>query len=115
MKDTVRAAWMNALAGPGFGHIMLGRRARGCLFLLPTLACFGWFFIARLLPLMLDLSDRLNAGLLPFDPFAIALHVRVEVYAALRHIGLPGLFIVLLWIGAIADSFLLVPAEKPVA
>ncbi|PWF49309.1 hypothetical protein C7C56_007245 [Massilia glaciei] len=103
---------MNALGGPGLGHIMLGRRRRGCLFLLPTLACLGWFFWARLLPPMLELSDRLNAGLLPFDPLAIALHARAEVYLALRRIGPPGLLVALLWIGAIADSFLLAPAQK---
>jgi hypothetical protein len=72
MKQSIKAALISALLFPGLGQILvLKRYARGCIFLLPTLA--GTLYILRVAMAQINvLAGQLANGTLPFDITMIA-------------------------------------------
>ncbi|MDL2355287.1 MAG: hypothetical protein QFF03_08525 [Pseudomonadota bacterium] len=74
MKAPIRAALMNALLFPGTGHIHLKRYARGCLFLVPTLAAAA-VFMSGAMDQAQVVADQIMAGTMPLDPTLIAAKV----------------------------------------
>jgi hypothetical protein len=72
MKQSIKAALISALLFPGLGQILvLKRYARGCIFLLPTLA--GTLYILRVAMAQVNvLAGQLANGTLPFDITVIA-------------------------------------------
>lgn len=71
MDRSLRAALLSALVFPGAGQLYLGRRARGCLFMLPALAAAG-YVLAQVFERTSALLDDINSGRLAFDPVLIA-------------------------------------------
>jgi len=103
MKAKTKAALISALLFPGFGHFVLKRAMRGCLFMVPTLLAIG-----VLLRTTLALADRLVAeiqsGALPLD---IAL-IMERISAAGGDdptTNAASLVILVCWLGAIVDAW----------
>lgn len=75
MKRTIKAALVSGLLFPGLGQILvLKRLARGCIFLVPTLA--GALYVLRVAFAQINaLADQLASGAMPFDVALIAQHI----------------------------------------
>jgi hypothetical protein len=105
MKQSIKAALISALLFPGLGQILVLKRfARGCIFLLPTLA--GAVTILRVVAVQVNaLAGQLANGTLPFDITMIAQQI-----AASRTNGpamtAATLACVLCWSASILDAIL---------
>lgn len=105
MKQSIKAALISGLLFPGLGQILvLKRYARGCIFLLPTLA--GSLYILRVALAQANvLAGQLANGTLPFDIAMIAQQI-----AASRTNGpamtAATLACVLCWSASILDAVL---------
>lgn len=105
MKQSIKAALISGLLFPGLGQILVLKRfARGCIFLLPTLA--GALYILRVVMEQVNaLAGQLANGTMPFDVAMIAQHI-----AASRTEGpamtAATLACVLCWSASILDAIL---------
>jgi len=105
MKQSIKAALISGLLFPGLGQILVLKRfARGCIFLLPTLA--GTLYILRVVMVQVNvLAGQLASGVLPFDITMIAQQI-----AASRTEGpamtAATLACVLCWSASILDAIL---------
>lgn len=105
MKQSIKAALISGLLFPGLGQILVLKRfARGCIFLLPTLA--GALYILRVVMVQVNvLAGQLANGTLPFDIAMIAQQI-----AASRTEGpamtAATLACVLCWSASILDAIL---------
>jgi TM2 domain-containing membrane protein YozV len=105
MKQSIKAALISGLVFPGLGQILVLKRiARGCIFLLPSLA--GALYILSVVFSQINrLAGQLANGTLPFDVPTIVAQI-----AASRTDG-PGmtaatLACVLCWSASIIDAIL---------
>ncbi|UMR29822.1 hypothetical protein MJ904_22735 [Massilia sp. MB5] len=104
MPESIKAALLSGLIFPGLGQLVfLKRRARGCLFLLPTLAATFYLLYtvsanAEDLLLQMDANHMLNAQMLAT---AIAKSSNGGPLATMAVLLLP-----LAWIGSILDALL---------
>jgi hypothetical protein len=113
MDRSVKAALLSALVFPGVGQLFLKRPARAMIFLLPALIASWYFANAVLQPIMAIASD-LGSGALPFDAFLIQARVdqtRVDT----GMMNLATMVLVLAWIAATIDAWLVGRADKCVA
>ncbi len=102
MKPSIRAALLNALVFPGVGHIHLKRAARGCLFLLPTLAA-ALYYLNQVMERANAIADQVMAGTMPLDPALIA----AKLEQASGNSPLMTVSVVVMvgcWAGSIADA-----------
>lgn len=111
MKPSIKAALISALIFPGLGHFALKRAARGCLFILPTLAA-----VLYLLRTTLQLADQLlnevNSGKLALDPVALLERIHASgVDNAATNIA--SLVCIVCWVGAILDALWLGRRKTP--
>lgn len=103
MPRSWTAVLLSALVFPGAGHLWLKRRARACLFLLPTIVAV-FVLLQQVTERASVIANDIVEGRMGLDPAAIA--ARVEAVAS------PGMdaavwIIVLCWVLAIADSLYL--------
>lgn len=105
MKRSIKAALISGLVFPGLGQVLvLKRKVRGSIFLLPTLA--GALYILRIAFGQVNvLAGQLASGAIPFDITLIA-----EQIAASRTNGpamtAATLACVLCWAASILDALL---------
>ncbi len=105
MSRPVTAALISALVFPGAGHLYLKRAARGMLFLLPTLAAVA-LFLNQAFEQASEIAGQIMSGAMPADPVAIA--ARMEQSGGGSSLGTAAATVmVVCWVGAIADSWLL--------
>ena len=101
-----QALLLSALVFPGSGHFLLGRKARGCLFLVPALVAL--VLVLRQIMARLDqLMAQIDSGALPLDVQLI-----VEKVDALSANDGPAMTVavcvlVLCWIASLVDTVLL--------
>ncbi|WP_256079376.1 hypothetical protein [Massilia sp. YIM B04103] len=104
MPESIKAALLSGLVFPGLGQlIFLKRRARGCLFLLPTIAATIYLLYAvsinaESLILQVDAAHVLNAQMIAA---AIARSGGGGPLATMAVLVLP-----LAWLGSILDALL---------
>ena len=102
------ALLLSALVFPGSGHFVLGRKARGCLFLVPALVAL--VLVLRQIMARLDqVMAQIDSGALPLDVQLI-----VEKVDALSANDGPAMtlavsVLVACWIGSLIDTWFLKP------
>jgi hypothetical protein len=102
------ALLLSALVFPGSGHFVLGRKLRGCLFLMPALVAL--LLVLRQIMARLDqVMAQIDSGALPLDVQLI-----VEKVDALSANDGPAVtlamsVLVACWIGSLIDTWLLKP------
>lgn len=102
------ALLLSALVFPGSGHFVLGRKLRGCLFLVPALVAL--LLVLRQIMARLDqVMAQIDSGALPLDVQLI-----VEKVDALSANDGPAVtlamsMLVACWIGSLIDTWLLKP------
>ncbi|MBH1993475.1 MAG: hypothetical protein I8H90_04960 [Burkholderiales bacterium] len=102
------ALLLSALVFPGSGHFVLGRKARGCLFLVPALVAL--VLVLRQIMARLDqVMAQIDSGALPLDVQLI-----VEKVDALSANDGPAMTVamsvlVACWIGSLIDTWFLKP------
>lgn len=102
------ALLLSALVFPGSGHFVLGRKARGCLFLVPALVAL--VLVLRQIMARLDqVMVQIDSGALPLDVQLI-----VEKVDALSANDGPAMTVamsvlVACWIGSLIDTWFLKP------
>jgi hypothetical protein len=110
MSRPVTAALISALVFPGAGHLYLKRAARGLLFLLPTLVAVV-LFLNQAFEQASEIAGQIMSGAVPADPAAIA--ARMEQSGGGSILGtVAATVMVVCWIGAIADSYLLARRQQ---
>ena len=97
-----QAILMSALVFPGTGHFVLGRKARGALFAVPSLVAL-LLVINNIMERTGQIMDQVNSGALPLDVQLIT-----EKVAALSANDGPGMqvavgVLVACWIAALVD------------
>ena len=103
-----QALLLSALVFPGSGHLLLGRKARGCLFLVPALLAL--LIVLRQIMARLDqIMAQIDSGALPLDVQLI-----VEKVDALSANDGPAMTVamsvlVACWIGSLIDTWFLKP------
>ena len=103
-----QALLLSALVFPGSGHFVLGRKARGCLFLVPALVAL--VLVLRQIMARLDqVMAQIDSGALPLDVQLI-----VEKVDALSANDGPAMTVamsvlVACWIGSLIDTWFLKP------
>ncbi|MCL6485182.1 MAG: hypothetical protein I4O49_13635 [Janthinobacterium lividum] len=102
------ALLLSALVFPGSGHFLLGRKARGCLFLVPALIAL--VIILRQITARLDqVMAQIDSGALPLDVQLIA--AKVDALSANDGPGMT-LAVSLLaacWVASLIDTLLIKP------
>ena len=102
------ALLLSALVFPGSGHFILGRKVRGCLFLVPALVAL--VLVLRQIMARLDqVMAQIDSGALPLDVQLI-----VEKVDALSANDGPAMtlamsVLVACWIGSLIDTWFLKP------
>ncbi|WP_426055919.1 hypothetical protein [Janthinobacterium sp. PSPC2-1] len=102
------ALLLSALVFPGSGHFILGRKVRGCLFLVPALVAL--VMVLRQIMARLDqVMAQIDSGALPLDVQLI-----VEKVDALSANDGPAMtlamsVLVACWIGSLIDTWFLKP------
>jgi hypothetical protein len=102
------ALLLSALVFPGSGHFVLGRKARGCLFLVPALVAL--VMVLRQIMARLDqVMAQIDSGTLPLDVQLI-----VEKVDALSANDGPAMTLAMsvlaaCWIGSLIDTWLIKP------
>ena len=102
------ALLLSALVFPGSGHFVLGRKVRGCLFLVPALVAL--LLVLRQIMARLDqVMAQIDSGTLPLDVQLI-----VEKVDALSANDGPAVtlaisVLVACWIGSLIDTWLIKP------
>jgi hypothetical protein len=104
MNRSVKAALISALVLPGAGHLYLKRRARACLFLLPTLAAVA-VFLNDAMEQATTIAGEIMAGAMAPDPLAMAARLEQQSGGALATVA--AAVMVVCWIGAAVDAYLL--------
>jgi hypothetical protein len=108
MNRSVKAALISALVFPGAGHLYLKRAGRACLFLLPTLAAVV-VFLDEAMEQASAIAGQILAGAMPLDPAALAARLEQEGGGSTLATA-AAVVMVVCWIGAIVDSYLLAQA-----
>ncbi len=110
MSRPVIAALISALVFPGAGHLYLKRGGRALLFLLPTLAAVV-VFLGQAFGQASEIAEQIMAGTVAPDPVAIA--ARLEQSGGASTVGTVAAGVMLVcWIGATVDAYLLARAGK---
>lgn len=102
------ALLLSALVFPGSGHFVLGRKARGCLFLVPALVAL--VMVLRQIMARLDqVLAQIDSGALPLDVQLIV--EKVDALAANDGPAMTVAMSVLVacWIGSLIDTWFLKP------
>ncbi|MGK5061056.1 hypothetical protein [Janthinobacterium sp. LB3P112] len=108
ISKRTQALLLSALVFPGSGHFLLGRKARGCLFLVPALVAL--VLVLRQIMARLDqVMAQIDSGALPLDVQLI-----VEKVDALSANDGPAMtlavgVLVVCWIGSFIDTLLIKP------
>ena len=102
------ALLLSALVFPGSGHFVLGRKARGCLFLVPALVALV-MALRQIMARLDQVMAQIDSGALPIDVQLI-----VEKVDALSANDGPAMtlamsVLVACWIGSLIDTWLLKP------
>lgn len=103
-----QALLLSALVFPGSGHFLLGRKTRGCLFLVPALIAL--LLILRQIMARLDqVMAQIESGALPLDVQLIM--EKVELLSANDGPAMTVAVGVLVacWIGSLVDTLLIKP------
>ena len=104
MNRSVKAALISALVFPGAGHLYLKRGARACLFLLPTLVAVA-VFLNEAMEQAGAIAAQIMAGTMSADPVAMA--ARLEQQGGSTLATLAATVMVVCWIGAAVDAWML--------
>lgn len=102
------ALLLSALVFPGSGHFILGRKVRGCLFLVPALVAL--VMVLRQIMARLDqVMAQIDSGALPLDVQLIA--EKVDALSANDGPAMTLAMSVLVasWIGSLIDTWFLKP------
>ncbi len=111
MKRPLTAALLSALVFPGAGQLYLRRRARACLFLIPTaLALLA--FINDALTRATALIDQVTSGAVGLDPVALAAQLERQGDGSSLGSVSAGVMVVC-WLLSIADAYLCARQAKP--
>lgn len=102
MKNSTKAALMNALLCPGLGHLAIGRARRGLLFLAPLLLAVA-FLLRAVIALADALLAEIQAGTLALDPFQLIERIHASGIDNPQTNG-AALVIILCWVGSVADA-----------
>ena len=108
MNRSVKAALISALVFPGAGHLYLKRRARACLFLLPTLVAMA-VFLNDAMEQASAIAGQIMAGTMSADPVAMAARLEQQGGSTLATMAL--IVMVVCWIGAAVDAWRLGRAQ----
>lgn len=114
MKLSTKAALLSALVFPGVGHFLLGRAARGCLFLLPA-ALAAVYLGSAVLQRANAIIAQIDSGALPLDPQAIAERLSGAPGAEAPLMTLAVTIALLCWAGGIIDALLIGAARREAA
>ena len=106
MSRSMIAALMSGLVFPGAGQWFLKRRARACLFLLPTLLAVG-FFIAQAASQASLLLEQIQSGQLALDPVALAAQLEPQAGAGSPWVNLAAIVMIACWALSVIDAWLL--------
>ena len=102
------ALLLSALVFPGSGHFVLGRKARGCLFLVPALVAL--VLVLRQIMARLDqVMAQIDSGALPLDVQLIVEKVDVLYANDGPAMTLAMSVLVACWIGSLIDTWFLKP------
>jgi hypothetical protein len=103
MTPSIKAALTSALVFPGLGHFILKRRARGCLFLLPS-ALALLYLVQQIMARASALLAQIDSGALTPDPQAIADQL-LAAGPQSTLVTLATVIVAVCWAGSIIDAF----------
>ncbi|NHZ79353.1 hypothetical protein F2P44_08700 [Massilia sp. CCM 8695] len=111
MNRSVVALLLSGLVFPGAGQYYLGRRARACLFIVPTLLAAIYFF-KQVVDTASRMVDDVLSGSLAADPVLIAeqLHRQGETATPLMNIA--AAVMLACWVASLVDAWLLARAQE---
>jgi hypothetical protein len=104
MKPSTRAALLSALLFPGLGQLLVLKRARGWLFLLPAAAAFLWL-LRSALDVANQIAGQIASGALPLDLQLISERIAAAGGDALGP-QVAGAVLLGAWIGSVLDALL---------
>ncbi|MDQ1831545.1 hypothetical protein [Massilia scottii] len=109
MNRSVVTLLLSGLVFPGAGQYYLGRRARACLFIVPTLVAAIYFF-KQVVDTASRMVDDVLSGALPADPVLIAerLHRQGDTSTPLMNIA--AAVMLACWVASLVDAWLLARA-----
>ena len=102
------ALLLSALVFPGSGHFLLGRKARGCLFLVPALVALV-IVLRQIMARMDQIMAQIDSGALPLDVQLIMEKVEALSASDGPAMTLAVCVLVACWIGSLIDTFLIKP------
>ncbi|CUI03467.1 hypothetical protein LXA47_01325 [Massilia sp. P8910] len=111
MNRSVVALLLSGLVFPGAGQYYLGRRARACLFIVPTLVA-AFYFLKQVVDSASHMVDEVLRGSLSPDPVLIAerLHQQGETATPLMNIA--AAVMLACWVASLVDAWLLARAQE---
>ncbi|NHZ62539.1 hypothetical protein [Massilia genomosp. 1] len=109
MDRSVVALLLSGLVFPGAGQYYLRRRARACLFIVPTLMAAIYFF-KKVMDSASALVDEVLRGALPADPVLIAERLHQQGDAASPMMNLAASVMLVCWLASVIDAWLLARA-----
>ncbi|HEX8613474.1 MAG TPA: hypothetical protein VF800_19510 [Telluria sp.] len=106
MDRSVVALLLSSLVFPGTGQYYLGRRARACAFIVPTLVAAIYFF-KQVVDSASLMVDEVLRGALPADPVLIAERLHQQGDAASPLMNIAATVMLVCWLGSALDAWLL--------
>ncbi|ATQ79033.1 hypothetical protein CR152_21020 [Massilia violaceinigra] len=94
---------------PGAGQYYLGRRARACLFIVPTLVAAIYFF-KQVVATASRMADEVLSGALPADPVLIAERLHQQGDTATPLMNIAAAVMLACWVASLVDAWLLARA-----
>jgi hypothetical protein len=110
MSRPLTAALISALVFPGAGHLYLKRTGRALLFIVPTLVAVA-AFVSQAMEQASALAGQILAGTLAADPVALA--ARLEQEGGTPLASAAAAVMVVCWLCAAADAYLLARRAEP--
>jgi hypothetical protein len=110
MSRPLTAALISALVFPGAGHLYLKRKGRALLFIVPTLVAAA-AFVSQAMEQASTMADQILSGALPADPAVLA--ARLEQQGGSPLATAAAAVMVVCWVCAIADAWLLARRAEP--
>ncbi|WP_229413491.1 hypothetical protein [Massilia violaceinigra] len=109
MNRSVVALLLSGLVFPGAGQYYLGRRARACLFIVPTLVAAIYFF-KQVVATASRMADEVLSGALPADPVLIAERLHQQGDTATPLMNIAAAVMLACWVASLVDAWLLARA-----
>lgn len=107
MHIATKAALISAFIFPGCGHFYLKNKLRGAIFTLFSVGCL-YVLISHAVNIANDISDKIISGDIPLDVTSLMAEITLQLdSSAGDSANIASLLLLICWVVAIIDSFIL--------